>query len=42
VTNVVITHDRLEVKAADRILLPGVGHFDYAMRKLMLYLVLMY
>ncbi|TCZ73125.1 imidazole glycerol phosphate synthase subunit HisH [Flaviaesturariibacter aridisoli] len=34
VTDAVITGDPGEVRRADRIILPGVGHFDYGMRKL--------
>jgi imidazole glycerol-phosphate synthase subunit HisH len=34
VTDVVITDDKDEVAKADKILLPGVGHFDYGMKKL--------
>lgn len=34
VTDVVITSDKEEVKKADKIILPGVGHFDYGMKKL--------
>jgi glutamine amidotransferase len=34
VTDVVITNDREEVSRADKIILPGVGHFDYGMKKL--------
>lgn len=34
VTDVVITDDKEDIKKADKILLPGVGHFDYGMKKL--------
>ncbi|RYY98237.1 MAG: imidazole glycerol phosphate synthase subunit HisH [Chitinophagaceae bacterium] len=34
VTDAVITGDPEQVRLADRIILPGVGHFDYGMRKL--------
>lgn len=33
-TDVVITDNESEVAKADKIILPGVGHFDYGMRKL--------
>jgi glutamine amidotransferase len=32
--DVVITDDPAEVERADKIILPGVGHFDYGMKKL--------
>jgi len=34
VTDVIITDDETEVAKADKIILPGVGHFDYGMHKL--------
>ncbi|RYD86511.1 MAG: imidazole glycerol phosphate synthase subunit HisH [Sphingobacteriales bacterium] len=34
VSDAVITGDPGDVQRADRIILPGVGHFDYGMRKL--------
>lgn len=34
VTEVVITDEKETVAKADKIILPGVGHFDYGMRKL--------
>lgn len=33
-TDVIITEDPSEVESADKIILPGVGHFDYGMKKL--------
>ena len=34
VTDALVTGDPEQVRLADRIILPGVGHFDYGMRKL--------